>query len=54
MVQKYDKAMDWIEKGYEIHDLQIPYIASVGYPFYSLYNNPRFIAILEKANLPLP
>ena len=49
-----DKALDWIEKGYEIHDPQMPYIASGGYPFDSLYDNPRFIAILEKMNLPLP
>jgi len=49
-----DKAMDMIEKGYEIHDPQMPYIASGGYPFDSLYDNPRFIAILEKMNLPLP
>ena len=49
-----DKAMNCIEKGYEIHDPQIPYIASGGYPFDSLYNNPRFIAILEKMNLPVP
>jgi len=49
-----DKAMDCLEKGYEIHDPQMPYIASGGYPFDSLYANPRFIAIREKMNLPLP
>lgn len=49
-----EKAMDCLEKGYELHDPQMPYIASGGYPFDSLYNNPRFIVILEKMNLTLP
>ena len=49
-----DIAMDYLEKGYEIHDPQMPYIASGGYPFHSLYDNPRFSAILKKMNLPLP
>ncbi len=51
---KQDKAMDCLVKGYEIHDPQMPYIATGGYPFDSLYDNPRFIDILEKMNLPLP
>ena len=49
-----DKALDCLEKGFEVHDPQMPYIAAGGYPFDPLYNNPRFIAILEKMNLPLP
>ncbi len=49
-----EKAMDCLEKGYELHDPQMPYIASGGYPFDSLFNNPRFIAILDKMNLPHP
>lgn len=49
-----DKAMDWIEKGFELHDPQITYIAATGRFFEQLYGNPRFIAICEKANLPLP
>jgi hypothetical protein len=48
------KAMDWIEKGFEVHSHQIPYIASGIYGLDTLYENPRFIAILEKMNLPLP
>jgi len=46
-----DKAMGLIEKGYEIHDPSMPYM---GVMFNSLYDNPRFIAIVEKMNLPLP
>ena len=49
-----DKAMDWLEKGYEVHDHQMPYLASGFFPLDTLYENPRFIAILEKMNLPLP
>jgi tetratricopeptide (TPR) repeat protein len=49
-----DKAMDLIEKGYEIHDPQITYITASGRFFEQLFENPRFIAICEKANLPLP
>jgi tetratricopeptide (TPR) repeat protein len=49
-----DIAMDWIEKGYEIHDPQITYITASGRFLEQLFDNPRFIAICEKANLPLP
>jgi tetratricopeptide (TPR) repeat protein len=49
-----DKAIDWIEKGYEIHDPQITYITASGRFLEQLFDNPRFIAICEKANLPLP
>jgi tetratricopeptide (TPR) repeat protein len=49
-----DKAMDWIEKAFEIHDHQMPYIASGFQHLDTLYENARFIAILEKMNLPFP
>jgi TolB-like protein/cytochrome c-type biogenesis protein CcmH/NrfG len=52
--KQMDKTMDLIEKGYEIHDPTMPYIATRAYNFESLYNSPRFIAIMEKMNLPLP
>ena len=54
MGNQQEKALDCLEEAYEIHDPQMPYIASGGYPFHALYDNPRFIAILEKMNLPLP
>ncbi|MGW8314549.1 MAG: tetratricopeptide repeat protein [Bacteroidales bacterium] len=54
MGNQQDKAMDCLEEAFEIHDPQMPYIAAGGYPFDSLYDNPRFIAILTKMNLPLP
>ena len=49
-----EKAMDWIEKGYEMHDPQTTYITATGGHFAALYGNPRFIEIVEKMNLPLP
>jgi TolB-like protein len=49
-----DKAMDCIAKAFEIHDPATIYIATKGSNFDPLFNNPRFIAICEKMNLPLP
>ena len=54
MIKQYDKAMDWIEKGYEIHSPQMPYIGTGFYDFVHLYDNPRFIDIVNKLNLPQP
>ena len=54
IVNQPDKAMDWIEKGFEIHDPQMTYIAVSARLFEQLYGNPRFIAICKKMNLPLP
>jgi TolB-like protein/cytochrome c-type biogenesis protein CcmH/NrfG len=54
MVNRPDKAMEWLEKGYEAHDPNMPYIATHGYPFEPLFDNPRFIEILQKMNLPPP
>jgi tetratricopeptide (TPR) repeat protein len=54
MVDQPDKAMEWIEKGFEVHDPVMPYIATHGFFCEPLFNNPRFIEILRKMNLPLP
>jgi len=51
----YSKALDWIEKGYEDHNANMPYFGMNWFSnLDSLRDNPRFIAILEKMNLPLP
>ncbi len=51
---KYDIALDMLEMGYEIHDPNMPYIATKGYGFRdSLSSHPRYMAILEKMRLPL-
>jgi TolB-like protein len=49
-----DKALDWLEKGCEIHDPSMPYIATRCYNLDPLFTNPRFLAIVKKMNLPLP
>jgi TolB-like protein len=49
-----EKAMDWIEKGFEMHDPQMIYLATKMYNIDPLFKNPRFIAIVKKMNLPLP
>ena len=50
-IKEYDKAMDWLEKGYEIHHPDMPF---VGRWWDQLKNNPRYLELLEKMNLPLP
>lgn len=54
MANNPEKAMDWIEKGFEIHDPQMTYITASGGHFKLLFGNPRFVAIAEKMSLPLP
>jgi TolB-like protein len=53
MADQPDKAMNWIEKGYEIHDPQMTYITSRMYYLDPLFTNPKFIEIADKMNLPL-
>jgi tetratricopeptide (TPR) repeat protein len=54
MAKQPDKAMDWIEKGFEVHDPQTTYITATGGHFAALYGDPRFIEIVEKMNLSIP
>ena len=54
MANQPDKAMDWLEKGFEIHDPAMTYITTKICNFDPLFKNPRFIAICEKMNLQLP
>ncbi|MBW6501488.1 MAG: TIR domain-containing protein [Bacteroidales bacterium] len=49
-----DKAMDYLEKGFELHDPQMAYITATGRYFEPLFGNPRFIAVCEKMNLQIP
>jgi len=47
----YDLAMDWLEKAYEEHDPNMPYL---GVPYFDpLRSNPRFQDLLRKMNLPV-
>lgn len=53
-VNQPDKALEWIEKAFEIHDPNMAYITTGMYNFEPLLSNPRFIDIIKKMNLPLP
>jgi tetratricopeptide (TPR) repeat protein len=53
-VNEPEKAVEWFEKGYEIRDQTMPYIGTKMFCLEPLFNNPRFIEILKKMNLPLP
>jgi tetratricopeptide (TPR) repeat protein len=52
VVGNYEKAMDYYEKAYETHDPSIAYIGT-NFHFDKMKNNPRYIALLEKMNLPV-
>jgi TolB-like protein len=54
MVDQKDKALDWLEKGFKVHDQNMPYITTDAYLCEPLFDNPRFIDIIKKMNLPLP
>ncbi|MBN1223134.1 MAG: protein kinase, partial [Candidatus Aminicenantes bacterium] len=49
---KYDKALDWLEKAYEAHDPNMPYI-SVDPIFDDMRSDLRFKDLLRRMNLPL-
>jgi tetratricopeptide (TPR) repeat protein len=49
-----DKAIKWLEKGFEMHHPIMPYLFTGFWDWSRLYVNPRFIKIAEKMNLPLP
>jgi TolB-like protein len=54
MVDQPDMALEWLEKAYENGSQTMPYIATKGFMFEPLFDHPRFIAILDKMNLPHP
>ncbi|MDX2431235.1 MAG: hypothetical protein QNK35_09890, partial [Bacteroides sp.] len=51
---EFSKALDDLEKGYEAHEPNMPYLATGDNGFVNLYDSTRFIAIVNKMNLPLP
>ncbi|TFH35256.1 MAG: hypothetical protein E4G95_07130 [Bacteroidia bacterium] len=53
-IREYSKALDDLEKGYDLHEPNLPYIATAYNGFVELYDSIRFIAIVKKMNLPLP
>jgi TolB-like protein len=49
----HEKGIEYYETGFEKHDPNMPYISTFANDDY-INSNPRFLAILEKMNLPLP
>jgi len=54
VANQLDKAMDWVEKGFEMHDPLMTYITTPARYFDRLFGDSRFIAVCEKMHLPLP
>jgi hypothetical protein len=52
-VKNYTKALECLEKGYEVRDGRMAYINARA-RFDSLYDSTRYITILKKMNLSLP
>jgi hypothetical protein len=52
-IEKYDEAIICLEKAYEMRKPGMPYLSTGNRPD-SIRNDPRFINLLEKMNLPLP
>ena len=46
-----EKALDWLDRGYQQHDSGMPYLKSDGL-FKSLHQNPRYLELLKKMDLP--
>jgi TolB-like protein/Tfp pilus assembly protein PilF len=53
-LNKPEEALNCLEKMYEQKDLNATYMATNLYYYDELKNYPRYIALLEKMNLPLP
>jgi serine/threonine-protein kinase len=48
---EYERALDWLERAYEVHNLSLPSISNRN-PFNPLRDHPRFQALLRRMNLP--
>ncbi len=54
LADRPDKAMDWVERGFEMHDPLMTYITTPAQYLDRLFGDPRFVAVCRKMNLPLP
>jgi hypothetical protein len=45
------QALDWLEKGFEVRDPNMPYV-NADSTFDTLRNTPRFQALLRRMNFP--
>jgi len=53
-IHQYDKLLDQLELGIQVHDQNMPYIATGFNKLTPVYDDPRFISLMEKLNLPMP
>lgn len=53
MVGNEEKAMDYFEKAYDLKDGLLAYASLNPYEYPELRDNPRFIALMKKMNLPV-
>ncbi|MEN8251907.1 MAG: tetratricopeptide repeat protein, partial [Bacteroidota bacterium] len=53
-LKNYDKAIEHLEKAYEKHTLGASYMGTSFNSFDQLKDDPRYIELLKKMNLPLP
>jgi TolB-like protein len=51
---QHEKAMEYILKGVEVHDQNVPYIVSGFMKYDPLYDDPRFRALVQQLKLPMP
>jgi eukaryotic-like serine/threonine-protein kinase len=47
-----ERALDWLERGYDARDPNLPYIGSDAKEFDAVRSHPRFQALLQRMNLP--
>lgn len=53
-IGQYEKAMEQVELGLQVHDQNMTYIATGFTNLVPLYSDPRFISIMEQLKLPKP
>lgn len=53
-IHQYDKVLDQLELGFQVHDQNMAYIANGFNKLTPVYKDPRFIALMEELNLPMP
>jgi serine/threonine-protein kinase len=49
-----DRAIDWLERAYRLHDHEVAYFGAVASPATPLHGDPRFRAFLGRLGLPPP
>ncbi len=53
ILNKPEKTLEWLEVGFKTNDPGMPYISTKVYPFDFVRDNPRYIELLKKMNLPI-